>query len=88
MAKHFLYLCSYCPRLPKVGETLHGDRFSTGFGGKGANQCVAAARLGAKTAMIASVCLQLIVIFMKFGINFEFRCSWVMINGAAITWRI
>ncbi|CAD7086557.1 unnamed protein product [Hermetia illucens] len=48
------FIC-YCPRLPKVGETLHGDRFSTGFGGKGANQCVAAARLGAKTAMIASL---------------------------------
>ena len=43
------------PRLPKVGETLHGDRFSIGFGGKGANQCVMAARLGAKTAMIAKV---------------------------------
>ena len=43
------------PRLPKVGETLHGDRFSIGFGGKGANQCVMAARLGAKTAMIAMV---------------------------------
>lgn len=43
------------PRLPKVGETLHGDQFSIGFGGKGANQCVMAARLGAKTAMIAKV---------------------------------
>jgi len=41
--------------LPKVGETLHGDKFSIGFGGKGANQCVMAARLGAKTAMIAKV---------------------------------
>jgi len=46
---------SNVPRLPKVGETLHGDKFSIGFGGKGANQCVMAARLGATTAMIAKV---------------------------------
>ena len=50
-----LYLCSNVPRLPKVGETLHGEKFSIGFGGKGANQCVMATRLGAKTAMIAKV---------------------------------
>ncbi|XP_042333063.1 ribokinase isoform X4 [Sceloporus undulatus] len=42
-------------RLPKAGETIHGHRFFTGFGGKGANQCVQAARLGAKTSMICKV---------------------------------
>ena len=47
--------CSYVPRLPKPGETIHGTRFSIGFGGKGANQCVMAARMGAKTAMVAKV---------------------------------
>ena len=46
---------SYVPRLPKPGETIQGDRFSMGFGGKGANQCVMAARLGATTAMVAKV---------------------------------
>lgn len=46
---------SYVPRLPKPGETIHGTKFSQGFGGKGANQCVMAARLGAKTAMVARV---------------------------------
>jgi len=53
----FVAVClhSNVPRMPKVGETLHGDTFSIGFGGKGANQCVMAARLGAKTAMIAKV---------------------------------
>ncbi|XP_065832880.1 ribokinase-like [Oscarella lobularis] len=48
-------LVSYVPRLPKPGETIHGRQFSRGFGGKGANQCVTAARLGAKTAMVAKV---------------------------------
>ena len=42
---------SYVPRLPKPGETIQGTYFSKGFGGKGANQCVMAARLGARTAM-------------------------------------
>ena len=28
-------LLSYVPRLPVLGETLHGDRFQIGFGGKG-----------------------------------------------------
>ncbi|XP_069117064.1 ribokinase-like [Argopecten irradians] len=48
-------LVSYVPRLPKPGETLHGSKFTIGFGGKGANQCVVAARLGAKTAMVAKL---------------------------------
>jgi sugar/nucleoside kinase (ribokinase family) len=45
--------CSYVSRLPKAGETLHGSKFSMGFGGKGANQCIMAARLGCDTAMVA-----------------------------------
>ncbi|KAK2175413.1 hypothetical protein NP493_734g02052 [Ridgeia piscesae] len=36
-------------------ETVKGHKFTVGFGGKGSNQCIAAARLGAKTAMIAQV---------------------------------
>lgn len=48
-------LVSYTPKLPKPGETLHGHRFSIGFGGKGANQCIAATRLGASTSMVAMV---------------------------------
>jgi ribokinase len=45
-------LVSYTPRLPKLGETITGSRFQIGFGGKGANQAVAAAKLGATISMI------------------------------------
>ncbi|XP_062862842.1 ribokinase isoform X2 [Trichomycterus rosablanca] len=48
-------LVSQAPRLPKAGETIHGHKFFIGFGGKGANQCVQAARLGSKTAMVCKV---------------------------------
>lgn len=43
------------PRLPKPGETLVGQTFQMGFGGKGANQAVMAARFGAKVTMLAKV---------------------------------
>ena len=46
---------SYVPRFPQVGETLHGHRFTTGYGGKGANQAVMAARLGGAVSMVAKV---------------------------------
>lgn len=51
----YLSFFSYVPRLPKPGETLHGQRFVVGFGGKGANQCVVSSRLGCKAAMVAKV---------------------------------
>ncbi|XP_074104072.1 ribokinase [Cotesia typhae] len=42
-------------RLPKAGETVLGKEFKRSWGGKGANQCVAAAKLGASTTLIASL---------------------------------
>lgn len=48
-------LISYVPRLPALGETLHGSRFNTGFGGKGANQAVMAAKLGADVVIVTKV---------------------------------
>ena len=42
-------------RLPGPGETVAGGEFSRHGGGKGANQAVAAARLGARTALVAAV---------------------------------
>lgn len=43
------------PRLPLPGETLIGDSFATDQGGKGGNQAVAAARMGARVAMLGRV---------------------------------
>ena len=45
-------LVSYVQRMPRPGETVHGDTFMTGAGGKGSNQAVAAARLGAEVTFI------------------------------------
>ena len=42
-------------RIPKVGETVTGRTFNIFFGGKGANQAVAAAKLGYPVAMIGCV---------------------------------
>lgn len=43
---------AYCARFPDDGETLVAHRYAQGFGGKGANQAVMAARLGASVRMI------------------------------------
>jgi ribokinase len=48
-------LVAYAQRLPAAGETVIGDRFQMGFGGKGANQAVMAARLGGRVAMIGAL---------------------------------
>jgi len=42
-------------RFPKRGETIFGSEFFMGFGGKGANPCVMAARLGAQVSMVGKV---------------------------------
>jgi ribokinase len=48
-------LVAYAPRLPILGETLSGSRFLVGFGGKGANQAVMAAKLGAQVSMVGKL---------------------------------
>ena len=43
------------PRIPSPGETIMGHALLRELGGKGGNQAIAAARLGAPTAVVASV---------------------------------
>jgi ribokinase len=50
-----LDLVAQAERLPRPGETVSGARFSRVSGGKGANQAVAAARLGAEVALVGCV---------------------------------
>lgn len=48
-------LTTFTDRFPKPGETIFGQRFDLGFGGKGANQAVAARLCGADVFMVARV---------------------------------
>jgi len=48
-------LVTYSATLPRDGETVRGGDFKLGFGGKGANQCVAAGLLGGRVAMVGRV---------------------------------
>jgi len=48
-------LTTFNDRFPKPGETIFGERFDLGFGGKGANQAVAARLCGAEVFMVARV---------------------------------
>jgi ribokinase len=65
------------PAIPRPGETLLGGRFATFPGGKGANQAVAAARLGSHVSMIGKVGgdafgEQMLQIIKKEGIDARF----------------
>ena len=48
-------LISYVERMPVQGETLAAPDFHMGCGGKGANQAVAASRLGSEVLMLTRV---------------------------------
>ncbi len=48
-------LTTFHDAFPKPGETIFGKSFDLGFGGKGANQAVAARLCGANVAMVAKV---------------------------------
>src|SRR5271163_610730 len=67
-------LTTFTDRFPKPGETIFGQKFDLGFGGKGANQAVAARLCGADVFMVARVGSDLfgpatIENFKKFGID-------------------
>src|SRR5271167_992082 len=48
-------LTTFSDQFPKPGETIFGREFHLGFGGKGANQAVAARLCGAEVSMVARV---------------------------------
>lgn len=48
-------LVTYVRRVPGPGETVIGDRFQSGFGGKGANQAVMARLLGAEVSFVGAL---------------------------------
>lgn len=48
-------LTAYVDVVPKAGQTLVGNEFTTGFGGKGANQAVMAAIAGAKVYFVGKI---------------------------------
>jgi len=58
----------WVPHRPGPDETLHGDRVEEFRGGKGANQAVAAARLGAEVSMVGSVGLDARATFLLDGL--------------------
>ena len=69
---------------PRLGETLFGTRFATYPGGKGANQAVAAARLGAEVTMIACVGADAFGDVMRATLNREgINTGWVSTGGEA-----
>jgi ribokinase len=55
VGSNMIDLVTYVVRMPEAGETIEAPRFEMGFGGKGANQAVAAARLGSQVMMVARV---------------------------------
>jgi len=48
-------LTTFTEKFPKAGETIFGQKFDLGFGGKGANQAVASRLCGAEVFMVARV---------------------------------
>ncbi|MGF1866459.1 PfkB family carbohydrate kinase, partial [Enterovibrio norvegicus] len=68
------------PSFPRPGETLHGRNYQVIPGGKGANQAVAAARLGADIGFIACVGDD------AFGINIResFKEDGIAVDGVKI----
>ncbi|MFT3944376.1 MAG: ribokinase [Ancrocorticia sp.] len=66
-------LITYIDRMPAQGETLEAPDFQMGCGGKGANQAVAAARLGSEVLMLSRVGND---IFAENTLN-NFKCNGI-----------
>lgn len=74
------------PRMPQTGETLLGNGFMSAAGGKGANQAVAAARLGAKTYMIGAVGNDAFGVELRRGLMSDnIDCTYLTTSNTAAT---
>ncbi|WP_040976062.1 ribokinase [Necropsobacter massiliensis] len=70
-------LITYIETMPKMGETIEAPSFHMGCGGKGANQAIAAAKLGASVMMLTKVgddifAENTIRNFQHFGVNTDY----------------
>ena len=84
-------LTAYANVLPEPGQTLAGQLFTTGFGGKGANQAVMAALCGADVHFVGKLGKDVFGDaiadnFEKVGINAEFVDRSETPNGVAHIW--
>jgi ribokinase len=84
-------LTAYADVLPEPGQTLAGLLFTTGFGGKGANQAVMAAHCGAEVHFIGKLGKdvfgkEIADNFLKVGIHSEFVEISDTPNGVAHIW--
>jgi ribokinase len=84
-------LTAYADHLPEPGQTLAGQLFTTGFGGKGANQAVMAAHCGAQVHFIGKLGDDVFGTaiadnFVKVGIHSEYVEKGSTPNGVAHIW--
>jgi ribokinase len=84
-------LIAYTGRVPHAGETIQGDDFQLGFGGKGANQAVMARLLGAEVAIVNSLGDDVfgdmtVRNFEAFGIDTTFLARVPGSSGVAPIW--
>ena len=84
-------LIAYTSRVPGAGETIQGDDFQLGFGGKGANQAVMARLLGAEVAMVNSLGADVfgdmtVRNFETFGIDTTYLARVPGSSGVAPIW--
>lgn len=84
-------LTAYADVLPQAGQTLAGQLFSTGFGGKGANQAVMAALCGADVHFIGTIGKDVFgdlisENFKKIGINVDHVNRSEVATGVAHIW--
>jgi len=84
-------LTAYADVLPEPGQTLAGQLFTTGFGGKGANQAVMAAQCGAEVHFIGKLGMDVFGTaiadnFVKVGIHSEYVDKSETATGVAHIW--